>query len=509
MTSSCSASPATSTRDVVWAPAETQLPTAIAAQQRQMPSDLKCFGAPILSPPTAMASIARAPFTSTHHALPPSVASFASSIPNPVNSYFATAYDHQQAVPPTVQTIPPGMLAIPPPPSYSAMPYIFAPNSYHIHMPNPSPHPSQVVHSCYQVPPHPHSTCIMTAAPQVPYMHPWPTHMAVPPLAFAPAAEPVHHHPPLPLHPSLQPLHPSLQLLLPSLQPPPFVLHASEPTFTSARPAALPSSVARGDSTNQTMAPAADAIFSLPEAPTSPLLAPSQEAQPARLAPPPASSTPSTCTTATIVPAPLETVAEASEFPYEPPATHSGSKLGSKVKQGWSCEEDQFVLDFVSRVGPRWSLLAANLEGRTDDSVRNRYLRLMRKGTDQDAGIRLQHERGGDMWTADEDERIIEAVQKYGQRWKTVATFLHGRSACAVRNRFLRCGGAAIVEPPHSREDSAGSFDTATEEEEADEQAVRTMMALADDHHDGHRKRNCPDADNLSAERERAERRLC
>ena len=59
--------------------------------------------------------------------------------------------------------------------------------------------------------------------------------------------------------------------------------------------------------------------------------------------------------------------------------------------------------------------------GRTDD------LRLQRK--------QEQGEKKGDMWTAEEDRRIREAVLYHGRKWHEIAAGLPGRSANAVRNR--------------------------------------------------------------------------
>ena len=44
----------------------------------------------------------------------------------------------------------------------------------------------------------------------------------------------------------------------------------------------------------------------------------------------------------------------------------------------------------------------------------------------------------GDMWTAEEDEAICDAVERLGQKWAPIAALLPGRSPNAVRNRFLR-----------------------------------------------------------------------
>ena len=45
-------------------------------------------------------------------------------------------------------------------------------------------------------------------------------------------------------------------------------------------------------------------------------------------------------------------------------------------KQGWTRHEDATILRMVREVGTKWSRIAAQLPGRSDDAVRNRYIRI-------------------------------------------------------------------------------------------------------------------------------------
>ena len=107
-------------------------------------------------------------------------------------------------------------------------------------------------------------------------------------------------------------------------------------------------------------------------------------------------------------------------------------------KHGWSSEEDAAILAYVQREGTRWCVIAEFLNGRTDDAVRNRYLRLVKKTEQQ-----ISHLRGGDMWTTEEDALILDGVARFGQRWRTIVELLPGRTVNAVRNRYLRCESQA------------------------------------------------------------------
>jgi len=136
-----------------------------------------------------------------------------------------------------------------------------------------------------------------------------------------------------------------------------------------------------------------------------------------------------------------------------------GSKAdGTLQKQGWTPEEDATIVRMVQLTGQKWSFIACALPGRTDDAVRNRYLRLQKKTSSSQCVTNAdladcQATKKGDMWTAEEDARIMEGVRLHGYKWQQIASVLPGRSANAVRNRFLRCSpesaaGAAAGVPP-------------------------------------------------------------
>ena len=67
-----------------------------------------------------------------------------------------------------------------------------------------------------------------------------------------------------------------------------------------------------------------------------------------------------------------------------PPIASRSQLLGKRsrdiplttVKQGWTRHEDATILQVVHEVGNKWSHIAAQLPGRSDDAVRNRYIRI-------------------------------------------------------------------------------------------------------------------------------------
>ena len=60
----------------------------------------------------------------------------------------------------------------------------------------------------------------------------------------------------------------------------------------------------------------------------------------------------------------------------------------SKLRVSWTKHEDETIRMCVRRVGPRWSLIAGELPGRTEHAVRNRWHRLQNLSADMDhAGV--------------------------------------------------------------------------------------------------------------------------
>ena len=145
---------------------------------------------------------------------------------------------------------------------------------------------------------------------------------------------------------------------------------------------------------------------------------------------------------------PEEQTATAVFAPVVPQEQPAGSKPrrahAAANRVGWSKDEDEFILDRVHAQGMQWSVIASALPGRTDDAVRNRYLRLVKRAETGDVKA-----GAGDMWTNEEDIAILDGVAQHGFKWMQIALALPGRSANAVRNRYLR-GNLAGTAPDDS-----------------------------------------------------------
>ena len=158
--------------------------------------------------------------------------------------------------------------------------------------------------------------------------------------------------------------------------------------------------------------------------------------------------------------------------PLQPPK----SKRNGPERKEWSAAEDAIIREGVTNFGCRWRRIAAELIGRSDDAVRNRWNRLndtfvdnpsapVQKshqpaallGKKQSAvksnhtnnymsqkcamsvratGIRDRPERVS--WTRTEDAIIVRSVAELGHKWYQIASRLPGRTDHAIRNRFHR-----------------------------------------------------------------------
>jgi hypothetical protein len=93
-------------------------------------------------------------------------------------------------------------------------------------------------------------------------------------------------------------------------------------------------------------------------------------------------------------------------------------------KTAWTTDEDKQLLDLYNRHGPKWSTIAREIPGRTDDACSKRY----REALDPNL-------KKGE-WSAEEDEELMKLHDKFGEKWGLLGQELQ-RSGLGCRNR---CG---------------------------------------------------------------------
>ena len=182
-----------------------------------------------------------------------------------------------------------------------------------------------------------------------------------------------------------------------------------------------------------------------------------------------------TTVAATIAAAAAAAAAEEEEAP-----SNSGKRraqVAALPRKEWSLAEDELIRNGVQQLGCRWRVIAAQLPGRSDDAVRNRWSRLQESmrgpgvpkrpssgganggasssgdsaavnGEGSSAaknGAPVKLERKGSAekkertsWTRAEDDVIVQGVAELGHKWFEIARRLPGRTDHAIRNRWSR-----------------------------------------------------------------------
>ena len=97
----------------------------------------------------------------------------------------------------------------------------------------------------------------------------------------------------------------------------------------------------------------------------------------------------------------------------------------SLIKANWSKEEDELIIKWVKEDGERgWTKIAAKLKGRIGKQCRERWINCLNPNI-----IKTE-------WTEKKYSIIIEMLEKLGNKWSKISSFLPGRSDNQIKNRW-------------------------------------------------------------------------
>lgn len=98
-----------------------------------------------------------------------------------------------------------------------------------------------------------------------------------------------------------------------------------------------------------------------------------------------------------------------------------------RLKQKFTTDEDALISSMVAAGGPKkWRAIAQQLKGRTAQQCRERWVNYLSPGVRKDP------------WSDSEDRLLREKVAEAGHQWSRIAGFFDGRTDVSLKHRYLK-----------------------------------------------------------------------
>ncbi len=94
------------------------------------------------------------------------------------------------------------------------------------------------------------------------------------------------------------------------------------------------------------------------------------------------------------------------------------------IKGKWTKEEDENIINYVNKHGFKWSEISNVIKTRNSKQIRDRFINYLNKEINKES------------FTKEEDILIIESISKVGKKWVQLSKYLPGRSPLFIKNRY-------------------------------------------------------------------------